>query len=69
MPKALLAEMDAIAKEVGLSRSDVIAALLHATLPTAPSGTPRACPRGFRRPFDVPKSSAPPHPDQLTLFP
>ena len=69
MPKALLAEMDAIAKEVGLSRSDVIAALLHATLPAAPAGTPHVCPYGYSRPCDVPKPSAPPHPDQLTLFP
>ena len=51
MPKALLAEVDAVSKQTGLTRSEVVAAILAASLPSDSNG-PHVCPRGHIRPCD-----------------
>ena len=51
IPTDLLAEVDALAKKMGLSREAVIETILIAsTTPAAAPGSPHVCPRGYRPP-------------------
>jgi hypothetical protein len=51
MPKALVAQIDAIAEQVGISRAAVIETILIAsTAPASAPGDPHVCPRGYRPP-------------------
>jgi hypothetical protein len=53
MPTALVAEVDAIAKEMGLSRATLInKILLKCTSPAHAPKAPRPCPRGHIRPCE-----------------
>ena len=51
IPTALVAEVDAIAKETGLARADTIEKILTAcTFQGSDPAAPHACPRGYRPP-------------------
>ena len=53
LPTALVAEVDAIAKEMGLSRATLInKILLKCTSPANAPKAPRPCPRGHIRPCE-----------------
>jgi hypothetical protein len=55
IPTALLADIDVLALQAGLSRADTIEKILTAcTFQGYGPKAPRACPRGHRRPCDPP---------------
>ena len=59
VPKPLLSKVDAVAAEIGMSRAELIKSVLISSLSAYSPKLPHICPRGHRRPCDLPPDPDP----------